>query len=293
LLSRFRGTNGRRLLIDAIRSQKIVAGNKAIARALAATAQLRELQAGETLIGQGGADNDLYLLLSGAVDILIHTRHMASRSAGTHVGEMALIDPGARRSATVVATEHTVAAKISEPTFTSLANQYPSLWRNLAKELGERLRQRTRFVRAPNHKPMVFIGSSTEALSIAKSLRDRLRRPDTVVRFWKESVFGASRFPIEDLERELFRADFAILVINHDDVVVSRGKKSRAPRDNVIFELGLFMGGITRQRTFVVAPPALDLKIPTDLLGLTVIRNTSISDVVRELRTTIMGLGPR
>jgi predicted nucleotide-binding protein len=41
------------------------------------------------------------------------------------------------------------------------------------------------------------------------------------------------------------------------------------PRDNVVFELGLFIGALGRRRVFVVIPRGAEIKIPTDLLGLT------------------------
>ena len=37
----------------------------------------------------------------------------------------------------------------------------------------------------------------------------------------------------------------------------------------MIFELGLFMGALTRKRTFIVSPRGVDIKIPSDLLGIT------------------------
>ena len=40
-------------------------------------------------------------------------------------------------------------------------------------------------------------------------------------------------------------------------------------RDNVLFELGLFMGKLTRYRTILVHPKVKDLKLPSDLQGLT------------------------
>src|SRR5207253_3114575 len=110
--------------------------------------------------------------------------------------------------------------------------------RALAVEVGDRLRQRGRFLRPPNPKPIIFVGSSREALPVASLLRDGLAAPDVEVRLWTNGVFGASRFPMEDLERQLDEADFAILVVAADDRVTSRKKDQDAPRDNVVFELG-------------------------------------------------------
>jgi CRP/FNR family cyclic AMP-dependent transcriptional regulator len=64
-------------------------------------------------------------------------------------------------------------------------------------------------------------------------------------------------------------ADFAALVFGPDDKVMSRKIEEMAPRDNVVFELGLFMGDLKRERTFIVKEHKADIKIPSDLLGLT------------------------
>lgn len=66
--------------------------------------------------------------------------------------------------------------------------------------------------------------------------------------------------------------DFAVLVLTPDDKTTSRGKVKAAPRDNVIYELGLFTGALGRERALVVVPSAVDIKIPTDLLGVTTLR---------------------
>jgi predicted nucleotide-binding protein len=46
--------------------------------------------------------------------------------------------------------------------------------------------------------------------------------------------------------------DFAILVLTPDDLTQSRGKQQPSPRDNVVFELGLFIGALGRDRVFMV-----------------------------------------
>jgi predicted nucleotide-binding protein len=286
-------------LAEAIRSQKIVGGDGAAAAALAGVIVLRELATGDILITQGGEDNDLYLIVSGALEVRINGRAMAKRTAGNHVGEMALVDPSARRSATVVALEPTLVGKVSEPAFCAIAEQHPRLWRAIAIEVGERLRQRSRFVTPPNDQPIVFIGSSSEALPVAELTRGALQSPDLELRLWTDGVFTASRFPMEDLETQLAAADFAILVVAPDDVVASRGKRAGAPRDNVVFELGLFMGAISRTRTFMIVPRDADTKIPTDLLGLTPLHyasaapNADIHNIGKTLRAMIRKQGPR
>ena len=182
---------------------------------------------------------------------------------------MALIDPSARRSASVVAIEQTVVAKISEADFCPLANKYPRVWQLTATELAKRLQQRNRLVASTNPRPVVFIGSSKESLPIAQAIQSNLDHDDILVRLWTDGVFGASQFPIIDLEKQVQEADFAVLVLGPDDKVVSRNEKSDAPRDNIVFELGLFMGALSHERTLMISPRGCGIKIPTDILGLT------------------------
>ena len=79
--------------------------------------------------------------------------------------------------------------------------------------------------------------------------------------------FKPSMTFIEALEEELAQSDFAVLTLTPDDQTESRGKVSMAPRDNVLFELGLFMGRLGRNRTYFVCDKNQEVKIPTDLLG--------------------------
>jgi predicted nucleotide-binding protein len=82
-------------------------------------------------------------------------------------------------------------------------------------------------------------------------------------------MFGPSEYTLEALESSLDGFDFAILVLTADDTVESRGALSNAPRDNVLVELGLFMGKLGRRRTMIITDRSIDLKLPTDLAGLT------------------------
>lgn len=117
--------------------------------------------------------------------------------------------------------------------------------------------------------PRVFIASSSEGLRVAKALQTGLQRAlgDTAdVRLW-QTEFGLSRTYIESLEIVAAGADFAVAVFSGDDRVRSRGEAKTAPRDNVIFELGLFIGALGRERSFFVRPRGDALKLPSDLMA--------------------------
>lgn len=115
-------------------------------------------------------------------------------------------------------------------------------------------------------KPSLFIGSSTEGLDFARAVRGRLAATAEVT-LWDEGFFELGSTFLENLVTALGRFDFAVLVLTPDDLVTSRAVESFGPRDNLLFELGLFMGRLGRSRTFVLMP-ATGLKLPTDLSGL-------------------------
>jgi CRP/FNR family cyclic AMP-dependent transcriptional regulator len=270
LIRRFTGTGGRGRLIEALKRQFLVAGDVEIARKLAKKVTPRQLRTGYCLISQGGADNDMYFILSGACAIDVNKREIAVRKSGEHVGEIALLDTTAVRTASVRITEPTVVAEISEPAFARIANKHPEMWRRMATALGTRLKERSKFHPAPRVEPVIFIGSSSgRGIKVAEHIGRYLSRRPFVSRLWSKGVFECSKTTIEDLMRLTGEVDFAVLVLTGDDVTSSRGKKKPSPRDNVIFELGLFMGALDRVRTYIVAPKSAALKIPTDLLGVT------------------------
>jgi predicted nucleotide-binding protein len=117
-------------------------------------------------------------------------------------------------------------------------------------------------------RPRVFIGSSKEGLEVAETIQLNLD-DQCEVTIWTQGHFALGSTTLETLVRKLDEFDYAILVLTPDDLIESRGDALLSPRDNVIFELGLFMGHLGRDRTIIVYDRTSDLKIPTDLAGVT------------------------
>jgi hypothetical protein len=59
-----------------------------------------------------------------------------------------------------------------------------------------------------------------------------------------------------------------VFILAPDDMTFSKDETKPAPRENVLFEHGLFMGVLGRERVFLVYDQAVGLKIPSDLAGI-------------------------
>lgn len=269
MLSRFAGRSGRRNRIEAIKRQAIVGGDKRLAKRFDKRGKLVEIGEGDVIIEQGGSDDDIYMILHGSVDVYINGGFVVNRPTGEAVGDMAAIDPQAQRAATVKAHSPCVALKVSAKDFCAAGATSVHLWKALAQRIGSRLRERSRFHLPPNPKPVLFIGSASESLAVAEHVRDTLLVGETIdARLWNDGgIFGPSRTPLEELMKQVEVADFALLVCGADDKVTSRGDEKDAPRDNVIFEMGLFIGRIGRDRVFILNDRDANLKLPSDLTG--------------------------
>lgn len=118
-------------------------------------------------------------------------------------------------------------------------------------------------------KPKVFIGSSREGVNIADAVHANLTY-EAECTVWKDGVFQLSQNTLADLVRVLRDSDFGVFIFSPDDVGVMRGKESTVVRDNVLFELGLFIGRLGPERCFFLIPDsAHDLRLPSDLAGVT------------------------
>jgi hypothetical protein len=114
----------------------------------------------------------------------------------------------------------------------------------------------------------VFIGSSSESLEIARAIEANLSK-DHEPTVWDEGIFELSKDTLSGLLDRLDASDAAVFVLAPDDVLMLRNQKFDTARDNVVFELGLFIGRLGRDRTYFVVPRNHEtLRLPSDLLGL-------------------------
>lgn len=300
MIDRFLGDDGRARRIDAMREQKIVAGFTPLAEELADTTEIVAVESGTTLIVQDAEDNDIFFIISGTFEVVVNGRCVAARGPGDCVGEMAAIEPTQRRSATVTAREYSILARLPESRFADIAFRHPEMYRYIARELARRLLQRNSTIGAYREKIRVFLISSGEAIEVARLIQNALSR-DFLVVPWTDGVFKVSNYPLQSLEDELDKSDFAIAVAHADDLTESRGQDWPSPRDNVIFELGLFMGRLNRQRAILMEPREEKVKLPSDLAGVTTIPYRYVpgedaaalmGPACNELREHINRLGP-
>jgi CAP12/Pycsar effector protein, TIR domain len=122
-------------------------------------------------------------------------------------------------------------------------------------------------------KPRIFLGSSTQQekllQAVARGLQDIAE-----VQPWT-TAFTPGVSTLDRLVELGSQVDFAAFIFGLDDWT-SKGTEpdgpagQASPRDNVVFEAGLFGGALGIRRTFILH--AHGAKLPTDLLGLTSIR---------------------
>lgn len=130
--------------------------------------------------------------------------------------------------------------------------------------------------RTSGGRAKVFIGSSRESLDVARAIQQNLDY-EAEATLWTQGVFEVGGVASISLRSALGEFDFAVFVMAADDVATSRGTSSPAPRDNILWESGLSAGVLGPERTFLVKPLSIDVRLPTDLDGV----NTASYDAGR------------
>jgi hypothetical protein len=122
-------------------------------------------------------------------------------------------------------------------------------------------------------KPRIFLGSSGQQEKLLHALTRGLQDIADVDPW--TSVFNPGVSTLDRLVELTREVDFAAFVFAQDDWTTKGASPEAAsgqdsPRDNVVFEAGLFGGALGIRRTLILH--ANGAKLPTDLLGLTSIR---------------------
>jgi hypothetical protein len=120
------------------------------------------------------------------------------------------------------------------------------------------------------NKPRIFLGSSGKQAKLLKAITRGLEDVADVEPW--TTTFNPGRSTLDRLVELSQEVDFAAFVFAQDDWTATDTSESgeASPRDNVVFEAGLFGGALGIRRTFILH--ANGSKLPTDLLGLTAVR---------------------
>ena len=146
------------------------------------------------------------------------------------------------------------------------------------------------------NKPRIFLGSSGKQANLIEALTSGLE-DIAHVEPWT-TVFNPGVSTLERLVELTREVDFAAFVFAQDDWTSIGAPSPQAgqasPRDNVVFEAGLFGGVLGMRRTFILH--ANGSKLPTDLLGLTSVRYEGSTDaeievICQKVRTAIENEG--
>jgi hypothetical protein len=142
-------------------------------------------------------------------------------------------------------------------------------------------------------KPRLFLGSSGKQVKLVGAIARGLAEVADVEPW--TTVFNPGVSTLERLVELTHQVDFAAFVFAHDDWTNQVGAEAASgqasPRDNVVFEAGLFGGALGMRHTFILH--AKGAKLPTDLLGMTAVRYpeeltpAGMRDVIEKLRKAI------
>ncbi len=117
-------------------------------------------------------------------------------------------------------------------------------------------------------KPRIFVGSSVEGLEIAYAIQENLEYTADVT-IWDQGIFKLTSNALDDLITVLKNSDYGIFVFSPDDITKIRQENFKTTRDNVIFEFGLFIGYLGKDRVSYVLPRGMaKFHLPSDLAGI-------------------------
>lgn len=259
-------------VVEALLRQRLVRNDRDLAQKFADAGRVVECAPGEVLIEQGGWDNDLYFILAGEFHAFVNGQNKQTRVAGESVGEIAGLNRSRPRTATLRASKPSLVLKVALEDVDQIVGSDVEFWKTTADAVADQLEHRNLECGAANEHPRIFVISSSEGMEVARLIRKNLDADDMAVYLWDQGTFAISEYPISSLEDAIERADFTIAVARADDALVSRGNSHNVPRDNVHIEYGISVGRLGRERSFLLVDAGAEVKLPSDLAGLTTLR---------------------
>ncbi|MFN0200010.1 MAG: STING domain-containing protein [Bacteroidia bacterium] len=115
-------------------------------------------------------------------------------------------------------------------------------------------------------RPKIFIGSSTEGISIAAKAKLNLSSVGDCFLWNEPNIWEANRSTFENLLRMVSYFDFGVFVATADDLTLTNDKIVIEARDNVILEMALFCGAMGRDKAFLLVEDGI--KLPSDFNGI-------------------------
>ena len=118
---------------------------------IAAISQRRRFKSGDLLTIEGQPGEDLYILISGAVEVIVETHKgspkvIVNLGSGQLIGEMSLVDRGARSATVRVIQDPTIVQTIRHQDFHNLCKRNTRIgyvvMHNMAADLSFKLRHR-------------------------------------------------------------------------------------------------------------------------------------------------------
>jgi hypothetical protein len=110
----------------------------------------------------------------------------------------------------------------------------------------------------------VFLGYTTSAMHVARTIRDTLEAADVTVLDWARDFRKAGSI-LSEIQNAAGRCSAAILLFTRDESLAQIAPDNTPPRDNVLLEAGYFASAKGKERVLIVREPAA--KMPADLGG--------------------------
>lgn len=123
-------------------------------------------------------------------------------------------------------------------------------------------------------RPKIFLGSSSRSYGLVQWLAQEIRANEIGIPIpWKSGGFAPSKSTLQNLLEQCMVCDFAVIFLTRDDAKREKDNSEKifkGPRDNTIFEAGLFVGGLGLQPERCVLVSSVDeSNLPSDIKGIT------------------------